>query len=301
MAEINSKRELVCAYCKGAASKWHVVLDRNRARSKDTFAYRRCGACGLIFLSNVPADLSQYYDESYYGMPKTVIQATQLVENESPKFELFDDLVRPKSLLEIGPAFGSFAICARNRGIDVAVIERDAACCEYLSLKHGISTTCSDRPLDAIAAMGKFDVISMWQVIEHLANPWELVRELGKHLAPNGKVVVATPNPDAMQARVFGKLWTHIDAPRHLNLIRFPLMQRWFEESGMKCISVTTSDKTAQAWNQFGWTHSLLGYQAPTTLRWPILVVGKLLTLLARPLELRPLAGASYTAVFARA
>ena len=61
-----------------------------------------------------------------------------------------------------------------------------------------------------------FDAVTMWHVIEHLPNPLETLKIIGKILKQGGYLMVSLPNIDSFQSRLFGGRWLHLDPPRHL-------------------------------------------------------------------------------------
>jgi 2-polyprenyl-3-methyl-5-hydroxy-6-metoxy-1,4-benzoquinol methylase len=63
---------------------------------------------------------------------------------------------------------------------------------------------------------GSFDVVTMWQSIEHVHEPLDILREAFKLLTPGGKLIVACPNAASWPARAFGPDWFGLDVPRHL-------------------------------------------------------------------------------------
>jgi hypothetical protein len=140
----------------------------------------------------------------------------------------------------------------------------------------------------------------MWQVIEHLPNPWEVFEAAVRHLEPGGAIIVGTPNPDALQFRLLGRYWAHLDAPRHLFLIPAQTLQRKARELGLRHILTTTSDPPGRHWNRFGWEYALRRFPGrnPSTVLTRALSL--LLTTAVRPIETRGLAGATYTSLFMR-
>ena len=56
----------------------------------------------------------------------------------------------------------------------------------------------------------------MWQSLEHVHDPQEVLSEARRTLAPGGKLIVATPNIDSLPFRWFGHAWYGLDLPRHL-------------------------------------------------------------------------------------
>jgi SAM-dependent methyltransferase len=61
-----------------------------------------------------------------------------------------------------------------------------------------------------------FDVVTMWDVIEHLHDPFETLLEIRRILKPGGKLIISTPNAYSWDATLFGRYWIGLDFPRHL-------------------------------------------------------------------------------------
>jgi SAM-dependent methyltransferase len=68
----------------------------------------------------------------------------------------------------------------------------------------------------ATAPVEGVDVVTAWQVIEHVERPGDLFDEVHTNLKPGGLFAVSTVNLDSWQARLFGTNWLHLDPPRHL-------------------------------------------------------------------------------------
>jgi 2-polyprenyl-3-methyl-5-hydroxy-6-metoxy-1,4-benzoquinol methylase len=287
-----------CPFCKAQADCCFVTTDRNRRVRPDAFRYWKCPACGLVFLDPVPADLGAYYPPDYYFVPASLAELQRLARPERYKIELVQRLASGGRLLEIGPAFGNFAYLARAAGFAVEVVEMDARCCEFLSSVVGVRAVNSADVFGVLPALGPYEVIALWQVIEHVTEPWSLLEAAVDRLVPGGLLVVATPNPRSLQLRLFQGAWTHIDAPRHLTLIPHELLCRWLTPLKMKSALCTTTDRGSLGWNAFGWQYSLMNYFTNPAARFLARVAGRLLGLLCSPLERTGWRGTAYTALF---
>lgn len=62
----------------------------------------------------------------------------------------------------------------------------------------------------------RFDAVIMVNIIEHLLDPTGVLRRIREHLAPDGKVIIITPNAGAIELSIFGRYWSGFHAPRHL-------------------------------------------------------------------------------------
>jgi SAM-dependent methyltransferase len=288
-----------CPLCAYESSVAFSVADRNRGISSRPFDYWRCSGCQTYFIDPVPADLARHYPGDYHGFP-TPAELTRAVRWEKPKLRLLRETVRSGRLLEIGPGIGSFARAAVLAGFDVTTIEMDARCCDYIEAVVGARAICSDRPERTVSSLDPFDVIAMWHVIEHLEDPWGVLEQAARKLAPGGALLVATPNPQSLQMRLLGRYWCHVDAPRHLFLIPAAALIEKGEQLGLRHVISTSSDLSGRRWDRFGWEYAIRRHPARrprTPVTWAASV---LLTAAMTPLEARKLAGTTYTSLFVR-
>lgn len=245
-----------CAACGGDAPLAFVAKDLNRRLTGEDFPYYRCTRCGLVFLHPVPRDLGRYYPGSYHEIPKSVDELLARRSAESYKLEAVGP-GRGRRLLEIGPSYGAFAALAKHEGFEVQAIEMDEACCRFISEVVGIPTQHTADVRAALAGRQQYDVIAMWHSLEHLPDPWEVLDELPRHVAPGGSLYFATPNPQSLQFRLFGSRWAHLDAPRHVNLIPHRVIEERLARAGMRRVYFTSEDSGARECNLFGWIASV--------------------------------------------
>lgn len=290
-----------CRICGGVTVPAFSTFDRNRRLSSERFDYARCDRCGTLALSNMPTDLGAFYPPDYYRVPagRTELLASG-AKAEREKLALLRPFAPRGRLVEIGPAVGAFLAVSQEAGYSVEAVEMDAACCSFLERELGVRTVRSDDPASALDAAGQFDVIALWQVLEHLPDPRRTLAAAARALAPGGVLALAAPNPESLQFRVFGSRWTHIDAPRHLFLVPLRTVVRLGAEYGLEAVLETTSDASARGWNAFGWRESLAGFTHEPRLARALRMAGSLSTLLVAPVERRAYRGATYTLLMRR-
>jgi len=80
----------------------------------------------------------------------------------------------------------------------------------------------------------KFDVITMWHVLEHVPNLHEYLKHLKSLLNENGKLIVAVPNFKSYDAEYYKEYWAAYDVPRHLWHFSQKSISILFETVGMK-------------------------------------------------------------------
>jgi hypothetical protein len=288
-----------CRLCEGPSSFAFIVGDRNRGLGPGRFEYRLCKACGVTAMTEVPPDLDRYYAVDGYGSVAQEM-TPELVRREQAKLELMGELLPPAEIVEIGPGPGFFTRTAKAAGIAVTALEMDARYCHDLSARLGVTAIQTVAPETVLPTLPACDAVVMWHVLEHLPNPWEVLARSVEKLAPRGLLALSMPNPDSLQYRALGRYWTHVDAPRHLQLIPIAALERRLARLGMRRLRVTTSDPVGRALNRSGWEAAVCRHLARRPPTMNKLHVARAITLALAPFEHRGLAGAAYTAVFTR-
>lgn len=288
----------ICPYCKKSVSLLFMAQDRNRHISNASFPYYRCIACGLIFLQPVPQDLGAYYPKDYYTVPRSSYELEATSENERFKLDHITPFIQKGKLLEVGPAFGNFAYLAQLAGFDVEVIEMDSQCCEFLRTTAGIATIQSSDAAQAVQDKGPYDIIALWHVVEHLPDFQQTLNALASRVRKGGFILIAAPNPEALQFRILGRYWTHLDAPRHVVLIPVRLLVAYMYQCGFTAISRTMTDPGGIGLNTFGWQCSLSNFTKSPFIKKMLFVTGAVLARLMAPFEVNEHAGSAYTLIF---
>ncbi len=289
---------LACSACGGDVRPYLTTRDYNRAVSQELFHYARCVQCGFATLMNVPQDLGPYYVSGYYMLPATQEAIEAGVAHEQYKIDLVRRYVPAGRLLEVGPSWGAFSLLAKRSGYSVEAIEMDPVCCEFLESRIGVRAICRNDEAAALDEATQPDVIAAWHVLEHLREPWRLVEAAARRLAPGGVLVLALPNPHAFQFRVLGRIWAHVDAPRHLHMIPPAVLRARAEAAGLEQVLCTTTDEGSIGWNGFGWVFSLPHLASSAFGKRVLRYAGRKVTRIVAGIESREGAGAAYTAVF---
>jgi SAM-dependent methyltransferase len=119
-------------------------------------------------------------------------------------------------LLDVGCAAGVFLRAMRAPGAwEVYGVEINAEMAQLARDRYQLDVR-SGTLEQAAFPDGFFDVVTMWDVLEHLHDPANSLREVHRILKADGVFVVRVPNLDSHDARLFGRYWAGLDAPRHL-------------------------------------------------------------------------------------
>lgn len=189
-----------------------------------------CTNCGLVFLSSFSHITDKYYAES--NMHQGVIVPEQLLkqtfEDDDRRFRFLKDITKGKKVLDFGCGYGGFLKYTKEIADEVYGLEIEEAASEYCQ-KQGINIISLEDDY-------KFDVITMFHVIEHLLNPLDILQQLKEKLNEGGIIIIETPNSnDALltlyESTAFSKFtyWgCHVYLYNEKNLIELGV------QSGMK-------------------------------------------------------------------
>ncbi len=210
---------------------------------RDTFFYQRCSSCGFVFLNPRPDELEiqRFYQDEYYGQGEKKFRSwieTPRTAFAWQRVQRVHKICRqPGRALDIGCGQGTFLKLLAGQGWDVYGTELAEETARR-ARQAGISVSIGDIK-EGQFPKGKFDFVSLWQVIEHLRNPIAAMRRIHPFLREKGIVAVSTPNIESLQARIFQDLWFHLDPPRHLYLFSPETLKRLMAEAGFRLIHLS--------------------------------------------------------------
>ncbi|MBI2967924.1 MAG: class I SAM-dependent methyltransferase [Bacteroidetes bacterium] len=247
----------ICPFCKGTDSGYFFPTEDQKGR---IFELRSCSSCHAIYLFPFPETdyLLDAYNPDYYG------QGEKKFSSVSEFFIDFYHRRRVKKIiqytgtsgriLDIGCGSGRFAEFLLKAGnFEVHGIElpgkaaERAARVKGLNLKTGALAT-NDYPEKY------FDAVTLFHVFEHLNNPSGILDVISRILKPGGIVMMAFPNIDSFQARLFKGKWLHLDPPRHLFFFKPGDFTRRMKERGF----TVSEEKYMNISNGFAFQQSIL-------------------------------------------
>jgi 2-polyprenyl-3-methyl-5-hydroxy-6-metoxy-1,4-benzoquinol methylase len=139
--------------------------------------------------------------------------------------------------LDFGYGEGGVLEVAQRRGWSCYGVEITRSMLDYGASKGWAVT--SDPRGDPRFADGTFDVVTMIEVLEHVADPGCLLRDAARWLRPGGLLYVTTPNARGLNCRILGQAWSVVCPPQHLVLwtpraLRVALARAGFKTSRLR-------------------------------------------------------------------
>jgi 2-polyprenyl-3-methyl-5-hydroxy-6-metoxy-1,4-benzoquinol methylase len=153
--------------------------------------------------------------------------------------EISRHMPRPGKLLDVGCATGLFLEVARNRGWDVTGVELSSFAAEKARSKgfRIIGTRLGETDW----GNETFNLVTMFDTIEHLPDPMSEASTVRKILAPDGLFAVITPNIASLHARIAGSQWFLLKPEEHLYFFTLTTLQRLLERNRFLIIDARAS------------------------------------------------------------
>ncbi len=198
----------------------------------------QCNACGYVYANPrwEDAELMDAYiaveDDTYVheraGREKTFAKHLE-------KLESFVGAGNGRALLDVGAYIGVFVEQAVSRGWDAVGVEPSHWAAEIARLGK---IPVYEGTLEADELVGKrFDVVTMWDVIEHVSSPSSELAKTMNMLKPGGMVVVHTMDIDSLIAKVMGSRWPWL-MDMHLHYFGRKTLTKMLEDNGYEVIWV---------------------------------------------------------------
>ena len=246
--------ETPCPKCEGAGKRIVFVGKDHLHKLPGDYKVVECGDCGMWFLNPRPEDeeLAGLYPADYspHVMPADYRVSDEMagrlaqdfgyehLDRPLPRWRLLEPLDRARfkwkagvgllpdfvdegAVLDIGAASGSRLLELRALGwTKLHGIELVPAAAER-ARSLGLDVRCGsvEQTLDSFPDQS-LDVIVTNMVLEHLHDPFEIVRQISRKLKPGGQFLFSTITRDSLDAKMFKHYWAGFDLPRHLVYLR---------------------------------------------------------------------------------
>lgn len=220
----------VCRNCRGQVARplYENVPDRFH-RFPVTSTYVTCATCSLVQLEEIPANLGDYY-ASYrvHGDDSRIYQRLRDLLIGHSYYQAPGD---GRTMLDFGCGNGWYVKEMAKLGWNAMGYEPDAAYSKELSQRIGLPVLTGQGQLAEHA--GRFDLITLNFVFEHLDDPLRLLGLLTPCLRPGGELYMTVPNIESREARLFKDRWFHLDPPRHVSFFTKTHLRKALQAQGL--------------------------------------------------------------------
>ncbi|MCB9897273.1 MAG: class I SAM-dependent methyltransferase [Planctomycetes bacterium] len=240
--EVSALREVPCLFCG--------VHDEKIRFHDGVYRVVECRRCGHVYVNpRLPTErLHEMYQEEYwtserakeFGYTQYLAERPLYLRTYAMRSALIDAYVaRPGAVLDVGCAAGFFLKVMHDKGWRTTGIEISKPMVEYARGELGLPDMRRGDLLTVELPERAYDVITLWDVIEHLEDPGAHLARAHQALADDGILVLETQNVASRFARLLGPKWQHYKHEEHLYHFHPETLERLLREAGFRLVENT--------------------------------------------------------------
>lgn len=223
-----------------------IICDSDREKYKFRYMstnFYQCQGCGLIRTLPFPSEEqinTHYLNKFVKGNYRTMLQNMEMYKEQYRKYirliQGHTGSLAKKKILDIGCFTGEFLDIAREKGAITYGIEFQNEAASIASEKHDNrvkNCSLSDAEFDE-----RFDVVTLFGLIEHLTDPQVLLKQITKWVIDGGLIVIQTPNTGSAFSCLLGKLWPPYTPVEHIHYFSHKNIRVFLEKFDLKILQI---------------------------------------------------------------
>jgi len=215
---------------------------------KEGFRFLKCNKCSFFYVNPILNEAALY--KAYEGEASNDAFFEVYLSNTQQSFDRagfervlkhLDLLNKPQSkkIMDVGCSFGHFLKVAQERGWDDIGVDLNEKAVDYAN------NVVKVKVLKCLLADAKFppdsfDVVTLWNVLEHVPDPRSLVKDSHRLLKKGGILFIETPNIDSLATRIMHEKCITFGGRNHINYFSKKTVSRMLEEEGFELVDYTT-------------------------------------------------------------
>lgn len=222
-----------------------TAVDRFRGLAEPVWRIERCTRCGFGWTAPTPSEeeTAAFYPSNYFGDVKQTLEdylsgrlsGTRSWRGSTEKVQLVERYVRNGRILDIGCGDGKFLWALNQKRWDATGIDTLPETLSLVQARIPSLRLIEGNIYSNALPERSFDVLTMWHVLEHLADPAAILSRAGALLRPGGWLFISLPRFDSLQASIFRSHWYAFDdVPRHLYHFSKPALDRLLRAAGFE-------------------------------------------------------------------
>jgi 2-polyprenyl-3-methyl-5-hydroxy-6-metoxy-1,4-benzoquinol methylase len=235
-----------CPVCHSDNIKDHKLV-KDYSVSQESFVIMICHNCHFQFTNPRPnkKNIGKFYQSNDYishtnkaNNPINLLYKLVRQYSTTQKIKLIQSIANKKNgkILDYGVGTGYFLKAIQKEGWKVTGLEPNTAARDLAEQQVGIQIHSDISTI--LKNNDKFDVITLWHVLEHVHDLNDIFIKLKTLLKEKGKMLIAVPNIDSYDNSTYNEHWAAYDVPRHLYHFNQDSMQTLVMKHGMKIKNV---------------------------------------------------------------
>lgn len=211
-----------CPVCKSNDIESSLLVKDFSVSGKE-FAVWTCQVCSLRFTQDAPIieEIGDYYQSEQYishtdsrkGIIHKLYHLVRTYTLQKKRAQIVQISGRTSgNVLDIGCGTGGFLNVMKVAGWNTVGLEPNENA-RKIAVSKGLDVYNAD---DLFTLKQKFQVITMWHVLEHVHELHRYMNRIATLLEPEGVLIVAVPNYTAKDQLAYQQYWAAYDVPRHL-------------------------------------------------------------------------------------
>ena len=251
-----------CPLCSCGQSDLHLRMEVTRGPAVGLYELRRCLACELVYTDPRLSDaaLSRLYEEDFYfstGWALRDLAAWVIHQIQCTRQRRVERHVPRGTLLDIGSGDGEFVAHMAAQGWDATGLDFSPAALALARSRGSRGKFLCGSLFDHELPAQSVDVVTLWQVLEHIGEPREFLERTHRLMRRGGLLVAAVPNIAGVSARLAGERWWGLDVPRHLVHYSPETLRLGLERAGF---TVERINHLSLQYDPYGLLHSTLDW-----------------------------------------
>lgn len=212
---------------------------------KYSYEITKCRNCGFIFLNFSPTEkfIKDYYSEDFFNDPGIKHgfndyerEIKSLGKTFSERIDVIKKYKGHGTLLDIGCATGAFLEAATNSFRTYGLEISDYA--GAVARKRGLEVF-TGKLENSPYLQRRFDVITLWDTIEHLNGPNQIMESLSRMTNPESILAITTGDVGSLFSKLSGRFWHLYNIPQHLSFFDRASITRLLEKHQFRVKQIT--------------------------------------------------------------
>lgn len=206
----------------------------------------KCNKCGLVYVNPRPNKMkrNEINQESYgseYRIKQYFVDRIAIKRWSKNKLKIIEKFTKIGRVLDIGCGLAFFLDVAKNRGWETYGVEINGTISRFAKENLGLSVLTADIEHDNLLyPKNFFDVITFWDTLEHLSNPFLVLEKVKHFLKPKGLLCVQLPNFDSFISKCKGKNWDWLTPGDHLYYFSYNTLISLLKKTGFEPLEMYT-------------------------------------------------------------